>query len=320
MLLWHFGLRILSIAVIMLGASVVSGQTYPSQLIRIITGSVGGGSDFVARQIAQGLAPPLGQPAVVENRASIIASETVAKAPPDGYTLLVGGASVWQTPVMQKMNYDPVGDFSPISLISRDVFILAVHPSLPVKSVKELIALANARPGELNYAGGSTGGTTHLAGALLTSVAGVNIVNVPYKGTAPAVAALLSGEVQLAINEAGLITPHVASGKVRALAVTSATPSALVPSLPTVAASGLPGYEWIGMTHLLAPAKTTAAIINRLNQEIVRFINVPEVKERFLKAGSEVVGNSPQEFAAIIKADMVKITKVIKDAGIKFDR
>ena len=320
MLLWHFGLRILSIAVIMLGASVVSGQTYPSQLIRIITGSVGGGSDFVARQIAQGLAPPLGQPAVVENRASIIASETVAKAPPDGYTLLVGGASVWQTPVMQKMNYDPVGDFSPISLISRDVFILAVHPSLPVKSVKELIALANARPGELNYAGGSTGGTTHLAGALLTSVAGVNIVNVPYKGTAPAVAALLSGEVQLAINEAGLITPHVASGKVRALAVTSATPSALVPSLPTVATSGLPGYEWIGMTHLLAPAKTTAAIINRLNQEIVRFINVPEVKERFLKAGSEVVGNSPQEFAAIIKADMVKITKVIKDAGIKFDR
>ena len=179
--------------------------------------------------------------------------------------------------------------------------------------------MAKARPGELNYASGATGGSTHLAAELFKSMAGVNIVHVPYKGSAPAITALISGEVQLTITDVGLVAPHVKSGKLRALAVTSAEPSALVPGLPTVAASGLPGYEAVGMTGILAPAKTPAAIINRLNQEIVRVLNMPEVKEQFFNAGVEVVGSSPEQFAATIKSEIAKLGKVIKDAGIKVD-
>ena len=301
------------------GGGMTYGQTFPSKPIRIITGSVGGGSDTAARHIAQEISGPLGQPVIVENRASIVATETVAKAAPDGYALLVGGASVWQTPLMQKMNYDPVNDFSPLTLISREVFLVVVHPSLRVRSVKELITLAKSRPGELNNSAGSTGGTVHLASELFKSMAGVNVVGIPYKGTAPAIGALLSGEVQMTINEVGLIAPHLKSGRMKALAVTSATPSALVPGLPTVSATGIPGYEWVGMTHFLAPAKTPAAIINRLNQEIVRVLHRTEVKERYLSAGVEAVGNSPEEFSAIIKSDMAKVSKVTKIAGIKLE-
>jgi tripartite-type tricarboxylate transporter receptor subunit TctC len=306
-----------TLAATILEAGIAQGQTYPNKPIRIITGSVGGGSDTAARHIAQEISGPLGQPVIVENRASIVATETVARAAPDGYVLLVGGASVWHTPLMQKMNYDPVADFAPLTLISREVFIVVVHPSLPVKSVRELIALAKARPGELNNSAGSTGGTVHLAGELFKSMAGINVVGVPYKGTAPAIGAMLSGEVQMTINEVGLLAPHIKSGKMKALAVTSITPSALVPGLPTVAASGIPGYEWVGMTHFKVPAKTPAAIINRLNQEIVRVLHRPEVKERYLNAGVEAVGNSPEEFAAMVKADLAKVSKVIALAGIK---
>ena len=298
------------------GAGTVSAQDYPNRPIRIVTGSVGGGSDFTSRQIASGISGPLGQPVIVENRASIIASEVVSKAPPDGYTLLVGGAGVWLTPLSQKMNYD-MADFAPLSLISRDVNILVVHPSVPVKSVKELIALAKARPGELNYS--ASLGTALLASELFKSMAGVRMVHIPYKGAGPAITALVSGEAQLTINEAGLLAPHVKSGKARALAVTSATPSTLTPGLPTVAESGVPGYEWVGMTHLLAPAKTPAAIVNRLNQEIVRFLNRAEVKARFLSAGTEIVASSPEELATIIKSDIDRITRLIRDAGLKLN-
>ena len=318
MLIPRFLIWIFSVGLMVLGSSVVSAQAYPSKPIRIITGSVGGGSDTAARHIAQEISGPLGQPVIVENRASLVATETVAKAPPDGYTLLVGGASVWQTPLLQKINYDAVRDLSPLALITREVFLVVIHPSLPVKSIKDLITLAKARPGELNNSAGSTGGTVHLASELFKSMAGVKIVSIPYKGTAPSVAALIAGEVQMTINEVGLFEPHMKSGRVRALAVTSATPSALVPGLPTVAAS-VPGYEWVGMTHFMAPAKTPPAIITRLNQEIVRVLNRAEVKERYLKSGVEVVGNSPEEFAAVMKADIAKISKVIKDSNIKVD-
>ena len=194
-----------------------------------------------------------------------------------------------------------------------------MHPSLPVKSVKELIALAKARPGALNYSSASTGSSTHLAGELFKFMAGVNIVHVAYKGTAPQISALISGEVQLTIVEEGSVEPHVKSGRLRALAVTSAEPSALAPGLPTVAASGLPGYEATGMIGIWAPAKTPGAIINRLNQEILRFLNLPEVKERFLNGGEEIVGSSPEQLAATIKSDGAKWGKVIKEAGIRAD-
>ena len=196
------------------------------------------------------------------------------------------------------------------------VAVVTVHPSLPVKSVRELIALAKAKPGQLNYANGGTGGAQHLATELFKSMAGVNIVGIPYKGGPPSVTAMMSGEVQVMINDLGLVAPQMKTGKLRALAVTSATPSALTPGLPTVSASGLPGYEWVGATGIYAPAKTPTAIIDRLNREIVRALNLPEVKEWFLNAGEEIVASSPAQFATTIQTEITKTAKIIKDADI----
>jgi len=299
--------------------SVVYGQAFPSKVIRIITAAAGGGSDFNARQVAQGISGPLGQQVIVDNRTPLQASETVSKAAPDGYTLMVGGDSMWVLSLLRQTPYDPVSDFTPISLISMDANVVAVHPSIPVKSIKDLIALAKAKPGELNYSSTPTGGSPHLAAELFKSMAGVNIVRVGYSGGAAAITALISGEVQMTIASAGSATPHAKSGKLNALAVTTAQPTALVPGLPTVAASGLPGYEFVGVTGIWAPAKTPASIIDTLNREIVRALNRPDVKERFLNSGLEIVASSPVQFAAAIKADMAKMGKVIKDAGIKLE-
>jgi len=296
---------------------VVSGQEYPSKSIRIVTAAAGGGSDFTSRVVAQGISGPLGQPVIVDNRTAILAAEAVLKAPPDGYTLLVTGTSFWVGPLLQKAPYDAVRDFAAVVQIAREINLVAVHPSVPAKSVKELIALAKARPGELNYALTVVGSSNHLSAELFKSMAGVNIVGIAYKGSAAGITALISGEVQLSINDAGLVSPHVKSGRLRALAVTSAEPSALVPTLPTVAASGLPGYEAVSMTGLWAPAKTPGTILNRLNQEIVRFLRTAEAKEKFLNNGAETVGSSPEQFASTIISDIAKWGKVIKDAGIK---
>jgi tripartite-type tricarboxylate transporter receptor subunit TctC len=292
-------------------------QDYPAKPIRILTTTAGGGGDFTSRQIAQGITGPLGQPVVVDNRPAIIAPEVAAKAPPDGYTLLVAGGSVWTTPLLQKAPFDAVRDFTPIALVSTAPYLLVVHPSLPVKSVRELIALAKARPGELNYAAGTAGATTHLSAELFKAMAGLNIVHIRYKGPAPSVAALVSGEVQMTINDVGLLLPYAKSGKLRVLGVTSAAPSPLAPGIPTVTSSGLPGYEAIAITGMWAPVKTPASIINRLNQEMVRALNVAEVKERFLNAGQEIVGSSPEQFASTIKSEIAKLNKLIHDAGIR---
>ncbi len=195
--------------------------------------------------------------------------------------------------------------------------MLVVHPSLPVKSVKELIALAKAKPGELSYSSSQVGGSSHLAMEAFKSLAGIDILHIPYKGAAAATIGLLSGQVQLSINSAPPLMPHVKTGKLRALGVTSAEPSLLVPGMPTVAASGLPGYESVSMTGFLAPAKTPAAVIARLNQEVVRVLNQPDVKAKFFAGGAETAGGSPEEFLAIIKSDIARVGKIIKDAGIK---
>ena len=318
MLRLNFAVSIFPVGIMILGTSAVSGQDYPNKPIRIITGPAGAGSDLTARQIAQGISGPLGQPVITENRAStFLAAEAVSKAPPDGYALVVQGASLWIQPLLRKMPYDVVRDFSPISLLAREVSIVAVHPSVPAQSVKELIALAKARPGELNYSLSSIGGAGHLAAELFKAMAGVNIVSVAYKGTSPAVTGVVAGEVQFTVADAALAAPHVKSGKLRALAVTSAEPTALAPGLPTVAASGVPGYEAIGVTGILAPAKTPGALINRLNQEVLRFLRLPDAKERLLNGGEETVGSSPEQFAAKITTDIAKIGKLIKDLGIK---
>ena len=304
---------------LVMGAGMVSAQTYPTKPVRIVTGDVGGGNDFTARVIAQEITGPLGQPVVVDNRANVIAFDLVAKAPADGYTLLLQGAPFWLGPLMNKVNYDPVRDFSPITLAIRQPNMIVVHPLLPVKSVKELIALAKAKPGQLNYGAASIGSSSHLAGEHFKSLAGVNIVTIVYKSNTNAVTDAISGQVQVLFISAAFSGPFVKSGRLRALAVTSAEPSPLAPGLPTVAASGLPGYQSTSMAGIFAPAKTPAAIINRLNQEMVQALNRDNVKARLFGANVEAVGGSPEQLAATMKAEIERWGKVIKDAGIRFE-
>ena len=300
---------------VMMSAAAWS-QSYPSRSVRIITSPVGGGNDFPARLVAQGISPTLGQQVVVDNRPTVIIGEIVAKAPPDGYTLLVSGSPHWIGPLVEPTNYDPINDFAPISIIDRAPVILVVHPSMPVKSVKDLIALAKAKPGQLNYGSGAPGGSNHLGAILFNHMAGVNIVRVPYKGSGPAMTAVMSGEVQVMFPSAGGVASHIKSGRLRALAVGSTGPSALAPGVPTIAASGVPGYVSEAMHGLFAPAGTPAAIVARLNREVRRYLDTAEAKEMFLRGGIETSASSPEEFTATMKAEMASIGKVLKAAGI----
>ena len=298
-------------------ASSASAQTFPSRPVRIVTSQAGGLNDFTARVIAQSLSGPLGKPVIVENR-GLIAIDTVAKASPDGHTLLCFANNLWLLPFMQeKAVFDPVRDFVPITLAVTAPNVLAIHASVPASSVKELIALAKARPGTLNYGAGVTGGTPHLAAELFKSMAAIDIVRVGYKGTGPALTAIAAGEIQMMFAGAGSLEPHVRAGRVKALAVTSATPSALAPGLPTISESGLPGYEAIAMIALLAPARTPAPIVTRLNQEIVKVLATPEVHERLVAAGVEAAATTPVQLGRIMKSEMVKWGKVIREAGIR---
>ena len=298
-------------------AGSAAGQSYPTKPIRMVAPAIGGASDIVARLIGQGLSASLGQQVVVDNRGSI-APEIGAKALPDGYTVLAYGSPLWLTSFLREhVTWDSVKDFAPITLAASSPNVLVVHPSVAANSVRELIALARAKPGELNFSSGSSGAATHLTGELFKALAGVNIVRVPYKGNGPALNALLGGEVQLMFANAGSVASHLKSGRLRALAVTTAQPSALAPGLPTMAASGLPGYRAEVPTGIFAPAKTPATLVKLLHREIVKVLSRADVKERFFNIGVEIVGGTPEEFAAYIRADMAKWSKVIKDAGIR---
>ena len=299
--------------------SAASAQGFPRKPIRLVASETGGGNDVVARIIAPGLGELLGQQVIVDNRpAGVIQGQTVYHALPDGYTLLFGGAPHWLMSYMRdRMPFDPVKDFAPVSSATTSPNILVVHPSVTAKSVKELIALAKARPGELNYSRAGAGGPSHLAGELFKSLAGVDIVSIPFKGSGPAVISLLSAQVQLMFATAPSVAPHVKSGKVIALVVTSAAPSALFPELPTVAASGLPGYRIAAIYGVLVPAKTPDSAIQRLNQDVVRVLSRQDVKEKLANIGVESAGSSPGEFAATINSEMALLGKVIKNASVR---
>ena len=294
-------------------------QSYPTKPVRVVTLAPGASADFVARLIAPGLSERLGKSMIVDNRSgnAVIPATIVAKSPADGYTLLVIPDAFWLLPFMQEVSYDPIKEFAPIALISVTPLLIVVHPSLAVKSVAELIARAKANPGALNYASGISGSATHLSAELFKAMAGINIVRIGYKGGGPALTALMSGEVQLMFGNASGVAPYVSSGRLRALAVTSAQPSRLFPDLPTVSSSGLPGYEAVSKMAIFAPAGTPAAIINRLNQEIVRVLSDTDIKERFIKAGAEVIASSPGQLEANMKSDMATLGKLIRDAGIR---
>jgi tripartite-type tricarboxylate transporter receptor subunit TctC len=312
----------LLLAAALLTAGVASAQSYPVKPIRVVTAEPGGGNDLAARTIGQTVAPRLGQPWVVDNRGGaggLIAFEIVARAPADGYTLLVYAGNLWTIPLLRKNVRYEVKDFAPITWAARSPSTIVVHPSVPVHSVQDLIALAKARPGQLSYGAGGVGASTHLAAELFKSMAKVDILFVPYKGNGPAINGLISGQVQMMFGTAGTVTPHIKSGRVRAIAVTSAEPSILAPGLPTVAASGLPGYESISIYGVYAPAGTPQAIIRQLNFAIVAVLNTPEMRERFLNVGMETVGSTPEQLAAAMKADEARLRKVINEAGIRGD-
>jgi len=304
-----------------LSSGTVSAQEFQNKPVRIVTSESGGGNDLAARLVAQGLTAGLGRQVVVENRGGAggsIAAELVAKAAPDGHTLLFYGSAIWLMPYLRDdLPYDPVRDFAPVTLAVQSPNILIVHPSLPVRTVRDLISVAKTRPGALNYGSGQTGSSTHLAAELFKTMAGVDITRIVYKGGGLVINDLISGELQLMFITAGSVARHLKSGKIRAIAITSARPSSLLPDLPTIAATGVPGYEAVSMLGLFVPAKTPPPLVNRLNQEIVRVLARPEIKERFFNTGVETVGSTPGEFAATIKSEMTRMGKVIKDAGIQ---
>lgn len=299
-------------------ASAVCAQAYPNRPIRLVTAAPGGGNDFAARIIAPGLTERMGQQVIVDNRGGAhVPANTVAKAPPDGHTILVQNNTVWLAPLLEKTAYDHFRELAPVTMTGRAPNILVVHPSFPAGSVKELIAAAKAAPGTINYASGVAGSSNHIAAELFKAMAGVDLVRIGYKGSGPALIDVMAGQVQMIFATVTSSWGHVKSGKLKALAITSAQPSALTPGLPTIAASGVPGYAAEAIYGVWAPAKTPAAILNRLNKEIVAVLTTPQVRERFIATGAEVVASTPQVFAAEIKAETTRLEKIFKSAGIR---
>lgn len=313
----NVGMLFLGLSALASGTIAAASDTYPVRPLRVVTTQPGSANDFLGRLLAGGMSPNLGQQVIVDNR-GIVAMEIAAKARPDGYTLLLYGSTVWLSPFMrEKVSWDPVKDYTPITLAVSSPLILVVHPTVPVKNVEELLALARAKPGELNYGAGTPGAGPHLAAELFKAMAKVNIVAVPYKGSGPAVTGLIGGQIQMMFPSASAALPHVHSGRLKALAVTTAKPTQLVPGVPTIASSGVPGYEAVSVLGYLGPAGLPRPIVDRLRSEIVRAMSIPEVKERLLNGGMEPVGNTPEEFAAYIKAEMNRLGKVIREAGIR---
>ena len=306
------------------GFNSTLAQGYPNKPIRfIVPYPAGGGVDTVARTITPKLRENLGQSLVIENRGGAggnIGTALAARADPDGYTIVMGAAAfAINVTLYRKLPFDPLKDFTPISLVSATPNILAVHPSVPVKSVKELIRLAKREPQSLNYASAGNGTTSHLAAELLKTMAGINLVHIPYKGTAPGVVALLSGEVALMLAPALTLIPHIRSNRVRGIAVTGAKRSPAIPELPMVAESGVPGFEvrqWYGV---LAPAGTPKEIVRRLSDEIAKVVRSPEITKRFVSEGSEPIGSTPEEFARHINAEIARWAKAVKASGAQLD-
>lgn len=303
----------------------VYAQGYPAKAIRFIVAfPPGGGNDILARELGQSVSEPLGVPVVIDNKpgaSTIIGTELAAKAPPDGYTIFMGNnSSLTINPnLYPKLPYDPVKDFSPVSLLATAPFLLTAHPSLPVRSVKELIALAKARPRQLNFGSAGIGIVTHLAGEMLNSMARIQIVHVPYKGAGPLLTDLIGGHIELAFNNVLSSVPHVRSGRLRALAVTSAKRSDVLPDLPTVAESGLPGYEGTVWYAVLVPARTPQDVIARLNTEFVKAIGHPKIRDRLTADGASLIGSQPEALAKVIQSDLAKWATVIKDAKLQLD-
>ena len=312
--------RLLLILPVVAGAAV-PGEDYPARPIRLLTAGTGGGSDTTARVIADGLGARLGQPVVVDSRTGgAIIADLGAKAAPDGYTVIVYSAALWLLPLMQeKPSYDAFKVFAPVTLIGSSPMVLVVNPAVPAKSVQELIALAKAKPGQLNYASGPVGATPHIAGELFKMMASIDIVLVPYRSIGAAITDVLGGRVQVMFPSASTAMPHIKAGKLRGLGVASLRPSLLAPGLVPISDSGLPGFEAVATFGMFTPARTPSAIIRRLNEETVRAVTSPGLREKLLGAGIEVVASSPEGLMKQMRSDLVVIGKVIRAAKIRLD-
>jgi tripartite-type tricarboxylate transporter receptor subunit TctC len=300
-------------------------QGYPVKPIRLIVPyPPGGGNDLSGRMIAQKLAVALRQQVIIDNRSGasgIVGAELGARAAPDGYTLLLAGAALMamNPALLSRLPYDPIRDFAPVSLTGSTPFMLVTNPALPVKSVQDLVALARTKPGQLNYASAGAGGPARLAAELLKSMTKIDMVHVPYNGGGPALTATVAGETQLIFNTIGAVSALVKDGRLRGIAVTSLKRSAAAPELPTVAESGVPGYEISNWFSIVVPAATPPAVIARLNADIVKTVNLPDIRTRFAELGLDPLGSTPQEQLAYTRSEIAKWAKVVKAAGIPIE-
>jgi tripartite-type tricarboxylate transporter receptor subunit TctC len=315
-------MRILLAFVLALAAAAVQAQPYPTRAVRLVVPfPASGATDILARVVAEKLAESLGEPVPVENRPGAggsLGSALVAKAAPDGYTLLMATTSTHSIgPALQKLPYDPEKDFAPVCLIANAAGVLVVSPALGISSPQELIALAKAKPGELNFSSSGTGTIVHLSGELFVRMAGVKMQHVPYKGTALAAADIKSGQIAMMIDNIVSAIPFMKSGMQKGLAVTSAKRSEVLPELPTLAESGVPGYESVAYFAIFAPAGTPPEIVKRLNADLVKIVHTPQVKARLLELGADPVGSTPEALAATVRAERAKWARVIQEANVK---
>ena len=315
--------RLAIVAALLTGSSLAAhAQAWPDRPLRfIVPFPPGGSTDTVARAIAERLRERIGQPVAVDNKAGAggtIGSGIAANAPPDGYTLLIGTSSTHAIApgVFSKLPYEPTRDFSPITLIGSATVMLVTNPSVPARSVAELIALAKSQPRLLTFASSGTGGVSHLIGEYFKSRADIELLHVPYKGDTPMIADLIGGQVSLAFGTAVAFLPHVQKGALHALAVTNAKPSAIAPGLPTIADSGLPGFEALQWFGILMPANTPKAIVDRMNREIVAILGMPDIRDRFTSMGIDIAASSPEEFATFMASEAAKWQKIAKDAKV----
>lgn len=314
-----------AVVLLLCGGALAQPAAYPTKPVRfIVPYPPGGSADILARSIGAKLAEGLAQPVVVDNRpgaGTAIGTEATAKSPPDGYTVMIGTVSshAINPSLNPNLKYDPVKDFAPVSLVASIPFVLLAHPSLPAGSVQELVALARAKPGALNFSSAGNGTSNHLAGELLKSMTNVEMVHVPYKGSAPALTDLLAGQVNLMFDLVLTAQPHVRSGAARALGVTGRSRSPALPSVPTIDESGVPGYEVSAWFGIFAPAGTPAAVVKRLNAEIVKIMQLPEMKERLASQGAEAMSSTPEQFAAYVTEELAKWSRVVKASGMKVE-
>jgi tripartite-type tricarboxylate transporter receptor subunit TctC len=305
-------------------AAPALAQSYPTKPVRIVVPyPPGGPNDIVARTVGQKLSEQLGQPVIVDNKPGAsgnIGAESVAKSPPDGYTLLLLTTGHTINPSLYpKLGYDLEKDLAPVTQLTAGPMVVVANPSLPAKNIKELISLAKAKPGSLNFGSAGNGSSTHLAPELFSSMAGIKMNHIPYKGSAPALTDLMAGQIQVAFDFMISAMPHVKSGKVKALAVTSTTRSPAAPDLPTVAESGVPGFEVIGWNGLVVPARTPKDVVAKLNAELKKALDQPDAKERFAAQGFSATWTTPEKFGAYIESEHAKWARVVKDSGAKID-